>query len=174
MRGFVARAFASSGSGKAQTSPQAQISTPAQSQLHAQPESQTRAAAAAAAAAGAGAGAGSSVAASHPGKSNVPTFSLESAAPPSFLAPAVTAPPASGSLSARGSTRDPYLGPKYHVLIVDDSALTRKMLAKTLKAAGHGVVEAEDGLQGVVRLETALKDGGRGEGAGGDGGQHAE
>jgi CheY-like chemotaxis protein len=48
-----------------------------------------------------------------------------------------------------------YTGPKYKVLIVDDSAMTRKMLAKTLKAAGHEPVEAEDGLQGLVRLMDA-------------------
>jgi CheY-like chemotaxis protein len=53
---------------------------------------------------------------------------------------------------------NPYSGPKYKVLVVDDSALTRKMLVKTLKAAGHESVEAEDGLQGVVRMEHCVKD----------------
>jgi CheY-like chemotaxis protein len=42
--------------------------------------------------------------------------------------------------------------------VVDDSALTRKMLVKTLRAAGHESVEAEDGLQGVVRIEHCVKD----------------
>jgi CheY-like chemotaxis protein len=40
--------------------------------------------------------------------------------------------------------------------VVDDSALTRKMLVKTLKAAGHESVEAEDGLKGVGRMEDNL------------------
>ncbi len=39
---------------------------------------------------------------------------------------------------------------------MDDSALTRKMLVKTLKAAGHESVEAEDGLKGVERMEDNL------------------
>jgi CheY-like chemotaxis protein len=56
-------------------------------------------------------------------------------------------------LTARGTTRDVYLGPKYKVLVVDDSALTRKMLVKTLKASGHETVEAEDGSKGVERME---------------------
>ncbi len=41
---------------------------------------------------------------------------------------------------------------------MDDSDLTRKMLVKTLKAAGHEVIEAEDGLQGVVRIKSSLKE----------------
>ncbi len=36
--------------------------------------------------------------------------------------------------------------------------MTRKMLVKTLKAAGHEVTEAEDGLKGVERIEDNLND----------------
>ncbi len=40
---------------------------------------------------------------------------------------------------------------------MDDSALTRKMLVKTLKAAGHESVEAEDGLHGLVQVKNNMK-----------------
>ncbi len=37
------------------------------------------------------------------------------------------------------------------VLIVDDSALTRRILRRALEPAGHEIVEAEDGLKGLER-----------------------
>ncbi len=37
------------------------------------------------------------------------------------------------------------------VLIVDDSALTRRILRRALEPAGHSIVEAEDGVQGLER-----------------------
>ena len=37
------------------------------------------------------------------------------------------------------------------VLTVDDSAAIREMLAYVLKSAGHGVVEAEDGMDGLQK-----------------------
>ena len=37
------------------------------------------------------------------------------------------------------------------ILIVDDSALTRRILRRALESAGHSIVEAEDGLQGLER-----------------------
>lgn len=54
------------------------------------------------------------------------------------------------------------------VLIVDDSAMSRRMLAKILESAGHTVVEAEDGAGGLelfflekpelVFLDLTMKD----------------
>ena len=38
------------------------------------------------------------------------------------------------------------------ILIVDDSALSRRMLRTILEGAGHTVVEAEDGLSGLERF----------------------
>ena len=40
-------------------------------------------------------------------------------------------------------------GEKYHILIVDDSPLNRKMLSKLLKSKGHVIEEAADGQKGV-------------------------
>jgi CheY-like chemotaxis protein len=77
-------------------------------------------------------------------------FSLALALTPSGASSAPATP--------RSPAKDAYTGPKYRVLIVDDSAMTRKMLVKTLKAAGHEVIEAEDGLQGVSRVIHNLKE----------------
>jgi len=38
------------------------------------------------------------------------------------------------------------------ILIVDDSALSRRMLRSILEGAGHAVVEAEDGLSALERF----------------------
>ena len=43
-------------------------------------------------------------------------------------------------------------GKKYNVLVVDDSAMSRKMLMKTMKAAGHTCEEAEDGQKAVDKV----------------------
>jgi CheY-like chemotaxis protein len=42
------------------------------------------------------------------------------------------------------------------VLVVDDSAMSRKMLLKTLKANGHTCEEAEDGKQAVEKVKADL------------------
>ena len=44
-------------------------------------------------------------------------------------------------------------GVKYHLLVVDDSAMSRKMMMKTLKGAGHTCEEAEDGAQAVQKVK---------------------
>ena len=44
-------------------------------------------------------------------------------------------------------------GPRYHILVVDDSALSRKMLMNTLKAIGHTCEEAEDGQIAVDKVK---------------------
>ena len=54
----------------------------------------------------------------------------------------------------------------YHVLVVDDSVMTRRMLRKTLQAAGCSCEEAEDGLQALQRVQQALATAGAGTGAG--------
>lgn len=40
------------------------------------------------------------------------------------------------------------------ILIVDDSALSRAMVVKALKEAGHDVVEAADGKKGIAAFES--------------------
>ena len=42
---------------------------------------------------------------------------------------------------------------KYHILVVDDSPLNRKMLSKLLKSKGHVIEEAADGQQGVDKVK---------------------
>lgn len=54
------------------------------------------------------------------------------------------------------------------VLIIDDSAMSRRMLSRILESAGHAVIEAEDGAGGlemfflekpeVVFLDLTMKD----------------
>jgi CheY-like chemotaxis protein len=44
----------------------------------------------------------------------------------------------------------------YHVLVVDDSAMSRKMLCKILKAAGHVCEEAEDGLIALEKVKKKM------------------
>jgi len=51
--------------------------------------------------------------------------------------------------------------PKYHILIVEDSAMARKMLNKTLKADGHTTEEAEDGTIGVDKVRQKVAAGGK-------------
>ena len=43
--------------------------------------------------------------------------------------------------------------PKWDILVVDDSPLNRKMLAKTLRAAGHTCEEAGNGREGVDMVQ---------------------
>jgi CheY-like chemotaxis protein len=47
--------------------------------------------------------------------------------------------------------------PIYNILMVDDSALNRKLLGKLLRISGHIVEEAEDGLQ-VVEIVKANRE----------------
>jgi len=42
------------------------------------------------------------------------------------------------------------------VMIVDDSQMVRKQVARTLLAAGFVVVEAQDGADALVQLESAI------------------
>ena len=42
---------------------------------------------------------------------------------------------------------------KYHILVVDDSPLNRKMLCKLLKSRGHVIEEAADGQQCVDKVK---------------------
>ena len=42
---------------------------------------------------------------------------------------------------------------KWDILVVDDSALNRKMLMRTLRAAGHEVEEASDGKEAVDMVQ---------------------
>ena len=46
--------------------------------------------------------------------------------------------------------------PKWDILVVDDSPLNRKMLMKTLRAAGHTCEEAGDGREGVVMVQRRV------------------
>jgi two-component system chemotaxis response regulator CheY len=44
------------------------------------------------------------------------------------------------------------------ILAIDDTKTLRDLLVLTLKQAGHEVAEAEDGLQGLVRLDEFRPD----------------
>ena len=46
--------------------------------------------------------------------------------------------------------------PKWNILLVDDSPLNRKMLAKTLRAAGHTCEEAGNGKEGVDMVRSRV------------------
>ena len=63
--------------------------------------------------------------------------------------------PASGTVAAPDATV-PVLAasaPKWDILVVDDSPLNRKMLVKTLRAAGHTCEEAGNGQEGVEMVQ---------------------
>lgn len=45
-----------------------------------------------------------------------------------------------------------------NILIVDDSASMRQMVAFTLKAAGHQVTDAADGAQGLTKAKSSQFD----------------
>ena len=60
----------------------------------------------------------------------------------------------SQALSAAGGGASEANGqPHYHILVVDDSPISRKMLRRTLEAAGHTCEEAEDGLIAVNKVK---------------------
>ncbi|HEV7554871.1 MAG TPA: response regulator [Kofleriaceae bacterium] len=40
------------------------------------------------------------------------------------------------------------------VLVIDDSALVRHQVARALAAAGFGIIEATDGIDGLAKLEA--------------------
>jgi two-component system chemotaxis response regulator CheY len=44
------------------------------------------------------------------------------------------------------------------ILIVDDSALTRRILRRALESAGHTIVEAENGVQGLEQYPEIKPD----------------
>ena len=46
--------------------------------------------------------------------------------------------------------------PLYHILIVDDSPLNRKMLLRTFQLGGHNCEEAEDGMKAVARVKHMM------------------
>ena len=46
--------------------------------------------------------------------------------------------------------------PVYHLLIVDDSPMNRKMLMRTFRAAGHTCDEAEDGVIAVAKVKEMM------------------
>ena len=45
-----------------------------------------------------------------------------------------------------------------NILIVDDSASMRQMVAFTLRSAGHNVVDASDGVEGLNKAKTSQFD----------------
>ena len=49
---------------------------------------------------------------------------------------------------------DAFVRLKYHILVVDDSGLNRKLLCKTLRAAGHSCEEAADGLLALNKVSA--------------------
>ncbi len=49
-------------------------------------------------------------------------------------------------------------GPMARILVIDDDPDTRAMLEQTLKTAGHEVVLAADGKEGVERYRTSPAD----------------
>ena len=46
--------------------------------------------------------------------------------------------------------------PVYHLLIVDDSSLNRKMLIKIFRVAGHTCDEAEDGVIAISKVKEKM------------------
>ena len=46
---------------------------------------------------------------------------------------------------------------KYHILVVDDSALNRKMVIKIFKKLGYSCDEAENGLEAVEKVEEMMR-----------------
>lgn len=44
------------------------------------------------------------------------------------------------------------------VLLIDDDSEVRKVLSKMLQRAGHQVIEASNGLEGIARLQTGSVD----------------
>ena len=71
------------------------------------------------------------------------------------LPPLVGLMASSNSNNTSGRTLLDDVGEKYHILVVDDSPLNRKMLSKLLKSKGHVVEEAADGQKGVDIVKRA-------------------
>jgi CheY-like chemotaxis protein len=59
--------------------------------------------------------------------------------------------------SRRGAQLSGRSGEAYHILVVDDSAMSRKMLMKCLKGEGHTCEEAEDGAQAVAMVRDKVR-----------------
>jgi hypothetical protein len=65
-------------------------------------------------------------------------------------------PPVRVSGKARSAKDTASEGPTYHILVVDDSAMSRKMVVKVLKKDGHTCEEAEDGVDAVAKAKANL------------------
>jgi CheY-like chemotaxis protein len=68
----------------------------------------------------------------------------------------LTRQPSNLSAKSRGGAKAPPPSLSFHVLIVDDSKMTRKMLRSTLKNVGCTVEDAEDGRQAVEKVQQTL------------------
>jgi CheY-like chemotaxis protein/GAF domain-containing protein len=55
-------------------------------------------------------------------------------------------------------TKNPTVKRQKRALVIEDSNVVRKMLAKQLTRLGYGVAEAENGLDGLVELKSSLYD----------------
>lgn len=71
-------------------------------------------------------------------------------------AAATTAAVASGTSNANTRT---FTGPRYNMLIVDDSGMNRKMMVKSMTAKGHTCEEAEDGVFALEKMKATLTQG---------------
>jgi CheY-like chemotaxis protein/signal transduction histidine kinase len=58
----------------------------------------------------------------------------------------------------RAMTQNPTVKRQKRALVIEDSHVVRKMLAKLLTRLGYGVTEAENGLDGLVELKGSLYD----------------
>ena len=65
-------------------------------------------------------------------------------------------PSVSGGLTPRHPHAAPD-APKYRFLVVDDSDLNRKMVARTLTKLGHTCAEADDGERAIALMKTMLQ-----------------
>lgn len=83
---------------------------------------------------------------SQPAVSSQPVVPARPAVHPPTTAPKIT--PVSGALAARAKK----------ILVVEDSAVTRKLIAKSLVDGGYTVVEAENGMAAFARLSEENPD----------------
>ena len=87
---------------------------------------------------------------------NPETFAIPQASRVAMPAEPVVSPPAAASVPQPvGSASKP---PAKKILVVEDSAVTRKMIAKFLVDGGYAVVEAENGLAAFARLNEENPD----------------
>ena len=62
-------------------------------------------------------------------------------------------------VTPKKDTTHSFSSPKWVILVVDDSPLNRKMLMKTLRAAGHTCEEAGNGQEGVNMVQMRVDNG---------------